>query len=252
MLREALEFLTQLAPETNRAAVIERDHYDLIRHADGTVTTRERPRPPRRDEVFTLESLVDQLANLPGEHTVWVSPSDIVAVIEDDPRNGYVKMFLNPSREHLTLTNIDRATLAQADFVRRLLIDLAVPPEAVAPFRYLTWRSGTNAAGKTLAGAESLGREVYAELTNAKDVPEEITLTLPLYENIGQRDAYSIRCRIDVDTASERLTLCMMPGELERATWAHAEGNVCKLRELLATTPPFANVMLGRGDTATK
>jgi hypothetical protein len=172
---------------------------------------------------------------------IFVGQNRIVALLGDYEQAGVVMLPLQRSEQLCTLQEI-RTTptpqakiqaFDQADFVRLLRLSLDVPTELIAPFGKLEWRDGRRADGETTHGRESLGRSVYAELTNASDVPAHIPLSIPLYETIGQRQRHTIPCNVDINTGTQTLGLAPIPGAVSMALEAQATANAARLRAML-------------------
>lgn len=242
MLKEALSFLTTQAEKAAKSTVEDRGHYLLIRGPEGDVDCKP-VLPPPRDHIATcLESLAAAVAVWDARSTVWVGHGGITAVLTDDPHIGRVDMLLTRSRQLDALIMRATESMDQRAFCRFLRLDLDLPPETIAPYRKLTWTAGEHGAGRTTHTKESLGREVYAELTNAGGLSETITVNIPLYDVMGQRDPYAIRCNVDIDTASQTLRLDPAPAEIQKALDAHAKSNAAWLATALGEK---ADVLLG-------
>ena len=177
-----------------------------------------------------------------GLPVIWVAETAIVGVLGDHPLIGCARFPLRGSRQVKALLRAQSSPMDQQAFCRLLRLDLDVPAEVLARYRSLRWSSGAQASAVQGHGKESLGREVYAALANADDVPESFVLSIPLYDSKGQRDTAAIRCNVDIDTSRETLRIDPAPGAIQAAYDAHAQKNAERLRELVADQ---ATVVLG-------
>lgn len=233
VLKDALAFLTEQAKQAAKGSCEDHGHYRMVWLPNGSYEQLSAVLKPRDHVCACLESLA-ALVQEEGQATmVWVGHTEITAVLGNDPRQGTARLPLPESRQLQALRANAARPLDQRAFVRFLRMDLDLPAETIAPYRALNWTAGAKAAGATKHGQESLGREVYAELTNAADVPERIVLHLPLYDAMGQRERASIACNVDIDTTGQTLRLDPAPGDIQMALDEHARRNEVRLRDLL-------------------
>jgi hypothetical protein len=89
--------------------------------------------------------------------------------------------------------------MSQADLIRYLRVSFhnCVPSSTVTLFRTLELKAANEARSHIGHGAESLGKSITAKVTGAAEIPDEITFTVPVWENY--RPVREIRCVLDLD-----------------------------------------------------
>lgn len=237
MTKEALGLLIETSQAAKTPTEIEvgdvRKKYMLD---NGEVVTVDVPPTPRQSEVCSLADVI-ALATSPvaTNPTVWHSDTGVVLVLDDDDRHDRVVFRLTHPRAFSTLKGLDTEPkwLDQRSFVKLLRHELGLPQTTVAPFRRLNWSSQSTARADVEHTTDRLGRDIQAQVTGASELPEELLITISLYEQLGERTPATIRTAIDFDAGGERLTLAPLPGEMEQAIDAHQRHIQERLREEL-------------------
>jgi hypothetical protein len=104
--------------------------------------------------------------------------------------------------------------------IRLLRVDLrgCLPDAAlVDTIRKVKFESGQTATVETTRTRESLGKELASKIVTAADVPEWVTLDIPVYSNLGETDRYPLRCSLEIDALrSDPFQFKPFPDEIER------------------------------------
>ena len=61
-----------------------------------------------------------------------------------------------------------------------------------------------------------MGRSITAKVSGEGEIPEEVTLEVPVYSTPGETARYAVRCSVEVDPGTGRFTLAPPPDELTR------------------------------------
>lgn len=194
--------------------------------------------PPSIDNTAdSLQSLLDQAAcilaaGVARRCQIWYqSPSDledtagVVLVHDTTDRRDMTRLALRQSQQFLALKSLGKGSrarpMAHREAVRFLRLELGLSPEQIAPFRRLQFSAGQRTDAEVAKGRESLGRQVEASVSGAGEPPEELTISVPVYETHGETAGRLIRLAVDFDPAAQTVTFCPLPGELARAVHAH-------------------------------
>lgn len=107
----------------------------------------------------------------------------------------------------------------QRDFIRLLRIELrgCLPPDSnlLTLARSLKWQTNAETTGNVQHGKESMGRNIDSQVSGPGSIPEEIALTVPVFESFPYRAR--IACAIDVQVSDQKLQLVPYPLEVDRA-----------------------------------
>jgi hypothetical protein len=76
-------------------------------------------------------------------------------------------------------------------------------------------------------GKVSMSRSVVAEMTGAKDLPEEARWWVPVFAEAAVNETEFVSVVIDPQPEQERFRLLVKPGDIERA-YAAAEDSIAK------------------------
>ena len=209
--------------------------YGVVKEADiEPRLARPHPRDHYLDSVASLVEFVT--ATVKGRHTidnlaavperagpvVWLDDQIITVVVDDGTRRdkAVLKLPVTPQFENLQRgENLTPHT--QAEFVRRLRVDLAGTLPAGSKLlelvRRIKWGSGGETVGELQHGKESMGREISAQCNGTTAFPEEITLAVRVYNvpDIPAREA--VRCAVEIFPHEQRFALTPLPMQLPDA-----------------------------------
>jgi hypothetical protein len=76
-------------------------------------------------------------------------------------------------------------------------------------------------SGEVTRGRDRMGRDVTAQAVGADQLPESIPVAVPIYDVAGERQTYTLHCRIDLDAASQRITLLPDPMQMHEVAEHH-------------------------------
>lgn len=223
----------------------------------GAVSSIKLEPPPRKHQVGTLADVIalanrfreDETAGgdaIPGP-VVWYGPDKAVLVIDDNGhRIEQATLTLEDSQVFRTVEALaeQKPWLEQKAFIRLLRIDLAgsLPPvELLDRVRKVTFDNGQSVLGEVRRDRESLGRQITSKVAaeNGAEIPEEVTLVVPVYSTPGERDRYPVRCAVEVDAMRGAFQLVPMPDEVERARNLAVESIAERLSGDLDSGIPF-------------
>lgn len=217
--REALELLLNTGQQAAKAELVDtHDPREVVLLHGTDVTRLDVPPPVRQSVVHSLEALIE-LATKEAEMSVpvvWHHNTGVVLVLDDADRRDHVFFPLDHSREFAELVDLNKEIvgLDQRSFVRMLRQTLGVPAAQIGPFRRIEWSVHKAAEGQVEHGNDRIGRDIQAQVGQATQLPEDMVLNVPVYEQLGERDRYQVRCDIEIDVAGERLALVPVAGEI--------------------------------------
>jgi hypothetical protein len=171
----------------------------------------------------TVHSLVDLIlyARRPDNQApvVWHDNTGVVLLVDDADRRERVTFPLTWSERLVTLQNLaaKKPCFDQAAFVRLLRIELGLDNVAVvAQFRKLEWSAGNEGSGDVQHGMNRLAKSVVAKVQGIGDLPDELNVPVPVYQQMGEQKEYLVKCAVEIDTCNQRLQLLPLPDTLER------------------------------------
>ncbi len=177
--------------------------------------------PVRRSQVYTLDDLIRCTQTLPLHDTFafWHNSSFVRLVLDETDRRDLVVLKLEISRQFgkLLLQDAGEDRYSQSEFVRMLHRTMGVDAATVAKFRRLDFKVIQMAEGEHEHGKDRMGKSVHAEVKGTSDLPDELLVTIPVYNTPGERQVESIRCSIDLDPQRSEILMRPLPGELSIA-----------------------------------
>jgi len=260
MLREALEFLAEQARQSVTPTEIKSPDpaRRIFLMPDRTLKTIDVGSEPRNHKVNSLEDLMrlatrfgpdlESNAEDSGDHpVVWYNENRIVLVIDDElERQNTATLNLVESDQFQTIRRLAKEKTAhdQAGFVRLLRIDLAgtlAPSVLLDPIRRVTFENGAMSQGVVERGKESLDRSVKAKVTGHSDIPEDVTLMVPVFKTPGERNVYPVRCVVDINpmSQSQAFRLIPLPDEIDRVVDMHMSDVRSRLEALPESVPAY-------------
>jgi hypothetical protein len=229
--RDALQLLLGTAQEAKAMRILQVPGDGRTAYVDNHGVLVEIPvKPPVREHaVFSIEDLIvyaGNVAELQKEAppcTVWHSDAGVVLILNDSDRRDRVVFALNHSNQFKAMQALEakRPSMTQTEFIRVLRLELFVPEATIAIFRKLDWKNSVEQHGEKLRNRESLGKSVESQVLGTAEIPDSLTISLPVYCNLGQDREYSIRCLVELDAINARIQLVPEAGELDRAVDTH-------------------------------
>lgn len=221
LTEEALALLIETAQKAKTPQGINTQNPRKIAFAlNGDVDTMVVPPDVRRSRVHSLDDLIQAAEQAwATDPVIWHDRCSVVVVLDNGDRRDTVVFELIQSRPFLLLDCHSREIrqLDQRKFCRLLRYDLMVDAALVAPFRRLEWVTGSKSLGETKPSHDRLGKEITASVTGTDELPEEITVNVPVYENVGERGPVSIVCSIETQPENNTIVLRPMPLEMQTA-----------------------------------
>lgn len=240
MIADALRVLQETAVKASGATVLripgdERRAY--VVNDDGTHEI-VLPPPLRKHTVHTLEDLVAAALKWGRQGAIWHSEDAVVLIVEDDDRRDRVTLPLRHHPQFESLRELEKEhMLNQRAIVRLFRHELAgcVPEWILPKLRAIEAQGGTAAKQEIQHGRERGMREYQAELIGAKDIPEVITASVPVYDLPElEREKVDLSLDITLPPANLEFLLIPLPNDLHEAEQNAQKQIGRKLVELLA------------------
>jgi len=225
--KEALQLLQETATAAEEAEILELPENPRLRHVRIGTTICEIPTPPlpRREVVRSLDDLIAyavRAAENIATPVVWHDGQGVVLCLDDSERHDYVRFPLTFSPQIDQLAELESlwsgqdGWMNQQKFVLLLRCQLGVDPSLINPFRRLDWQQGNTTTGDVQHGRDRMGNELTARVNGLSELPEEMTLMVPVYQELGERQPREVACNIILDSLDKRLALVPKPGELDK------------------------------------
>ena len=237
--RDALELLQTTAQEAQRATLLPVPGDGRTAYVDkgAEIQTFPIPARPREHHVGSLSDLVNyavHASEVANNLVVWHGPSSVVLLLDDSDRRDRVIFDLGFASRYEVLRTLakDRTAFRQADFIRLLRIDLALDNVAVvAQFRRLDFSFDKQGSGTIGHGSDRVGKTILAEVRGVADLPEWLDVSVPVYQQTGERDEYIVRCLLEIDAINERFYLIPQQDALQEALDKAQESIYVRLEE---------------------
>ncbi|MGD0040327.1 MAG: hypothetical protein ABSE84_07930 [Isosphaeraceae bacterium] len=186
----------------------------------GTTVQEHAIAPPcRQHAVETVEALASYARKLttPAAAVVWHDGQEITLVLDDADRRDFVKLSLKPAPQFQAAQGLSAmaAPISQEELIALLRHKLGAPKDLVSVFRSVDFQRTDGAQANLQHGKNTLGKQVNAQLVGADRVPEEITLTIPVFTNCGLNTPYPLKLNVDVDVVRCQFRLVVVPGGLD-------------------------------------
>ncbi len=203
------------------------------------------PAPFRKHKVSDLETLVD-LADKEKESwpnaALWYGSEEVVLTYDATDRREKAVLNLPISLPWETLLVLQVGPggtpkyFPQREFISLLRLNLGVPADVVALFRRIDWKHTRATRAVAGHGQESLGRDIESAVKGTAELPEELLLSVPVWDVDGLRQRYEVRVAVEIGSLEETFAVVPLPGALAAAR-EQAEGCVFKtLKRLLSET----------------
>lgn len=227
MLEPALRWLAELAQKAAAPIEIKSDDPRIANYLiDGIVQRFEKPVAPREHTVETLSDLVALATRFSEDEdyapTTWYDGTEVTLVIDDNAhRAECASMALAKSDVFARLDeiNVKKPKFDQKAFIRLLRIELAGtldPVILLEKVRRLKFENGVRTESTIQRAQESLGRNIVSKVESDGEIPEEVTLQVPVFKSPGPADRHPLRCSVEVDPGDGTFRLLPLPDEIER------------------------------------
>lgn len=174
-----------------------------------------------------------------GRQVIWHNPVGVILVLDDEDRRDRVVFNLTPTVRFQALKDLakNRRSLDLREFRRLLKIVLGVDPVLVNKFSKLDFSTAAKTTREAAHTQDRMGKIISQEVTGEADIPEELVISTPLYQETGEQDIYDLSCVIDIDFANSRLSIEPKPDEIEAAERAHQYSLRQRIDKDLTTRP---------------
>lgn len=242
MLQELLEALSEQAVQASKPQLEVANptgHY-AVRKPDGTVDFIGGKVPYRDHKAQDLETIVAFAERFEAKDAksvsaaIWYNRAKIVALTNDAERFDRVSVDMIRSQQINKLIDLQKQPIKfpQRDFLfilRTVFTQDAFPtePKLIENLRQVTFKANQEATGNIQRGKTSIGRAASAEADFLDAIPEQVHVSVPLFDNSFLSGVYSINCALEIYEDEQRLQLFPLPGEVEGA-FASAEADLCK------------------------
>jgi len=217
--------------------------------ADGPIVAFDVPPEPRAhavEDLETLAALASAAASAVEGHgsALWFSPREIVLLFDQADRREEARMPLPVSEPFQALQGLSaQDLLTQKGLIRLLRLRLGVDnPATLDRFRRLDWSTTARTKAETRHQKESLGKEIVAAVQGVEEIPDTLTVTVPVYDLPGLPCPQDVRLALEVDAGEQRFTLVPLPGQLAAAKAAAAD----TVRAALTAMAPDVPLYCGR------
>lgn len=246
MIKEALEFLAKQVATHHAAKVLSigGDGRKVFIDQCGKIETLDVVPGLRSHKVTSLDDLIAAARKWNTAPTLWVSDGAIVLVTDDSDRRDVVTLPLHKSAGFRRLEELEKSPiLDQLAMLRTLRIDLqgtANRADLITSIRTLKWKQSSSGNVDVQQGKESLGKLIENEVSGAGEIPEAVSVAVPVYSNPGENGKlYPVACDLEVVPGDQVFRFRPIADEL-RNTLTFAQGEIVTvLRGALPSVPVF-------------
>ena len=175
---------------------------------------------PRDHFVHSLDDLIRYAREQKNAAPiVWHGHCNVVLLPDDADRRDSIMFPLTHSNRFAKLMTLaaEKPAFDQTKFVRLLRIELGLDNlKVVAKFRKLDFTIGNEGRGEVAHGNDRLGKTITAKVQSVEELPDQLDVEVPIYQQTGERQEYVVRCAIEIDTINQLFQLVPLPDELER------------------------------------
>lgn len=222
MLKEAIDRVVGLArdSQTPNAFSIEGKRHATYVAIGTDLTEHTHEIPPRRHCCLDLESLGRFTSEPTGSVVVWYGFDCVEAVLNDEGyRDSRVRMPLTVHPKFKAAL-AGSGSVSQSGLIQWIRQNLRQEFTEASPgfeplVRKLKFSKGSGGEGSVQHGQESFSQEVLAEVTGASDIPEEVTLHVPVWEEFSL--TVPLTLGVYIDAHDGLFALLPLTGETARA-----------------------------------
>lgn len=186
------------------------------------------PPPNRHHKMESLSSfasflLHDASMEQWSDLSVWYSRMGITAVLGVDRRDFLdISLCLTPQILSLQTMESCKRRYKHRDILALLRHDFhgctrdTLAEDAIRSLKFSYTKAGSS---ETVRGKESLGRDIVAELSGAKGIPEFVFLDVPVFVEMRAAPKRTVKCVLDIFPETEDFAFTPLPGEVEDAIY---------------------------------
>lgn len=232
---ESIEAIERLSQAATAEVFVSRPgdppHVVYQQQLDGSYAATETVRKPLDVQLKTPSALVefvassgwvlDPEADEPSTKAeIYYDETAIVCVLDGDERRDRATCKLVLSPQYKWLRDVaPKQAYRQTDFVRLLRIDLrgcmAVETNLLGIVRQLKFDAAQQSVSNVQHGRESIGRTIAAEVAGTGAIPEEMALSIPVFENFPF--IARVTCAVEVIVADQSFKLIPIPLDVPQA-----------------------------------
>lgn len=229
MLQEFLQLLQRTAVDAHgpHALPVEdkRAKHFVI---NGERVTVPVPAPPRSHIVQSLDSFVQSAKRYGTAHaatenhstSLWHNHKSLIAVLDDvDDRYDTVTLPLVYSETYAWLMEVGKKQFDQRNFVSALkTILIGCVSESLLPaIRKVEVASASKMQSEIAHGRERGTKEFAAEMANAANIPEIVSVACRVYDAVDIAFSVNVRCSLDIKLPEMEIRFVPLPNELTKA-----------------------------------
>ena len=256
--KETLDLIQETAVKANGATgkadlihpAQEPEHVYYLVTPTGKPERVEAAPEPRGHAIVTCEEVCEFVDMHKSDSTaVWFGRDAVVVLLDDTTRRDRAELTLiqTPQLKLLAELGATARNLEPKKFRRMLRVDLG---DCLNDLTLLNWvsnfKASSGSATQVMLGKskESLGREVQeAAVNESGECPDEILLSVRVFDDPGLTIRRPIRCAVDVDISGgeAQFRLSPFPLEIHKAI----EDEVLNIGQLLRSTLTDVKVFRG-------
>lgn len=222
MIEQAIEKILTLAPGAKEGRVPELDsrHKRIYREHDGRLGEFN-VQPPRRHVAANIRDFAQAIETFKGDDMpdVFIGVDAVRCNLDTNDRLDTITLPLQFSEAMKALDTLRaQQDIQQFPFVRTLQTTLAgcVSTEIVEMCKTVKVDTRGVVKSNIAQGKRSMGQDIDAEVEGAVNIPEQVTLELPVYSNLDLRNYRTTpKCRLIV-TPTIQFTLFTTSEERQR------------------------------------
>jgi hypothetical protein len=215
-----IQSTAQSAQEANLLPTLSGDGREAFVQIGSEIKSFKLEPKPRNHVVHILDDIIQYAINqLKTGNVIWYDDSGVQLILDDADRRDSVKFPLTKSTRFVALQELAKSGkwFLQPQFVRLLRLELGVDNlTVVSKFRKLQWTMGNDSVGEAGHGNQRIGNDILSKVQGVEELPDEINIQVPVYQQAGEREEFIVRCAIEIDTINKMFQLVPMPDELER------------------------------------
>lgn len=225
MLKEFVEAISQLAVDGAGPQIKDHDPYEPSATIDSHGNTVIDPGLPRPRKHVALDlGTIAEFAKRFDSAAIWYSRKAVVALIDDNDRKDTVRLEMTYSEELLKLMDLQKFKpwfdqRAILTFLRTVFTPAALPMHTtlINDLRVVKFDATQTGNSEVIRGKSSVGKTAMAKVEGWDQLPEVVTLAVPVLGNAFIRQRIEIDCALEVNEQEQRFQLFPLPGEVEMA-----------------------------------
>lgn len=248
MLEQAINAIAELAVEANKPTVINPGgdpRSVLLVKKDGTIEEFDVPPPLRSEKLASLSELAEFVKKqMTNAAIVFAAMDGVTALYDVKDRRERASLALAASDQWKLLSGAAGKSYGQREFYALLRVgfDGCLPDDRLlALVKSIKWQTSDSGASAVSNASHTMGRQLVAEVTGIDAVPDEVTLSVPVWDGLTLREP--VRCAIDVNPDTRTFQISPFAGQISQAQTAAL---VWLKEDLVSALPSSVPVYLGK------